>query len=188
MTAELLRSLAEIEASLRRLARPTLAFLQPGVKPEEVAAQLALRGLVAPGDLLELWAWRNGTGGPADTTLGALWLVPGFYLCSLAEATANFDAFVRQPRWNASWLPVLADGGGDFLAVACAPDGGHGAVYHFRIDGTGQPLEFRSIERMAATFAAALAEGAFYVDADGNFDEDYGAFAALAAELNPGVP
>ena len=188
MAEELRKSLADLEGWLKQLARPTLAMLQPGVEPSVVASSLARRGLETPADLVELWAWRNGTGGPADAKLGDLWLVPGFYLCSVEEAVANFDAFVTNPRWRPGWLPLLADGGGDFLAVDCAPGEAHGAVYHFRFDDFEQPLEFRSIERMAATFAAAYQLDAFYINADGTLDEDYAAYGQVGLELNPDVP
>lgn len=180
-------ALTVIEQSLRRLERPTIALLNPGLAADAVRPLLASRGLEPPSDLLGLWEWRNGTDPSTGATLGDLWLVPGYYLLSVDDATMSFDAFVRDPRWDASWLPVLADGGGYFLAVKCSAGEDHGAVHHFRVDESEQPLEFRSVERMLATFAAAFDRGIFYMDGNGFLEEDSGAFATLAAELNPSV-
>lgn len=180
-------SIASIEANLRQLQRPTLAMLNPGVTPDAVRPLLTSRGLHPPSELLDLWEWRDGTGGPPDATLGDLWLVPGFYLLSVGDSTKNFDAFLPSPRWQPGWLPILADGGGDFMAVDCSDGNHHGAVYHFRIDQPEHPLEYQTVGRMLATYSAAFEHGVFHVDHDGLFNWDYGAFAKLAADLNPQV-
>ena len=187
MPAEISRALAEIEAGLRRLDRPTLDFLNPGIPTAEALAALAKRGLEPPGDLLDLWQWRNGTGGPADAKLGDLWLVPGFYLLSVEDATRNFDAHIADPRWQPSWLPVFADGGGDFLAVVCGRGDQRGAVHHFRIEQAEHPVEYRSVERMLATFSAAFTRGAYSVDRDGWLEVNGDLYASIALELNPEV-
>jgi hypothetical protein len=181
-------SIASIEASLRRLERPALAMLNPGVKSEAVRPKLASRGLHPSSDLLALWEWRDGTGGPSDAKLGDLWLVPGFYLLSVDDATKNFDAFLQSPRWQSGWLPILADGGGDFMALDCSSGDHRGAVYHFRIDQPEHPLEYLTVGQMLATYAAAFQRGVFHIDRDGFFNLDYDAFAQLAADLNPTVP
>ena len=67
--------------------------------------------------------------------------MPGFYLLSHEEAGWNFDAFVKDPRWDAAWLPLLGDGGGDFLAVDCSRGETSGSVVHFRIDEAEHPVE-----------------------------------------------
>jgi hypothetical protein len=187
MTADTQWPLSEIESGLSRLARPTIQLLKPGIDPATAGELLTRRGLEPPDDLLALWQWRNGTRTKNDATLGDLWLVPGFYLLSVEDATRNFDAFAANPRWHPAWLPVFANGGGDFLAVDCSARHDHGAVYHFRIEQSEHPLEYQSVERMVATFAAAFSRGAFYIDAQGSFEEDADAFATIAAEINPQV-
>ena len=187
MSADIASALAQIEAGIRKLGRPTLDFLNPSIDPHRVRTLLSSRGLEPPGGLLELWQWHNGTGGAADVKLGELWLVPGFYLLSVEEAAADFDAFRDDPRWRPSWLPVLANGGGDFLAVVSLGTSEHGAVHHFRIDQAEHPLEYLSVERMLATFGAAFARGAFFVDHDGWLEENHETYASIAAELNPEV-
>ena len=179
--------LGQLEAAIRRLARPTVGLLNPGIEADRVRQLLRDRGLEPTTDLARLWAWRNGTEASTGAALGDLWLVPGFYLLSVQDATINFDAFVQSPRWNASWLPLMADGGGDFLAVNCSRDRDHGSVYRFRIDQSEHPMEYRTVERMVATFAAAFDRGTFYVDDEGYLDQNDAEFAALAAELNPSI-
>jgi hypothetical protein len=51
VTPELRKSLADIEASLERLARPTLAMLKPDVAADVVRPLLTRRGLGSPNDL-----------------------------------------------------------------------------------------------------------------------------------------
>lgn len=157
--------------------------------PREVTlSTLGNRSLVVPLDLLELWEWHNGTASAEGTTLGDMWLIPGFYLLSVDEAASRFEQQVADPRWDKTWLPVLADDGGDYLAVRCAAGDQQGNVHRFRTDDYEVPLEYRSVERMAATFAAAYEDGAFYVDPDGWLEQDDTAFHSLASALNADVP
>lgn len=154
----------------------------------EIESRLAARGLPTAEGLLVLYGWRDGTDATTGLALDDLHVVPGFYLHSLDDALANYDAFSKNPRWNAAWLPVLANGGGDFLAPDVSRGGGGAPVRHFRIEESEHPIEYRSLADMVATFAAAYERGVFYVDSQGHLEVDDNAYAALAAELNPTVP
>lgn len=180
-------ALAAIESNLARLNRPVMGVLRPGLSPAQVQSRLDSRGLPVEEELIALWTWRNGTDTTTGLTLDALHLVPGFHLLSLDDALANFDAFVDDPRWHPAWLPLLANGGGDFLVRDTAVRDGT-PIRHFRIEESEHPIEYRSIVYMLATFAAAFDRGIFFVDACGYLEVDDAAYAALAAELNPGVP
>jgi hypothetical protein len=187
MTRALADSLTAIEARLGGLDRRVVSFLQPGLSKEDTSARLGMRGLSIETDLLNLYEWRNGTDAPKSTILGDLAFIPGFYLLSLEDALANFDAFGADPRWQQAWFPLLADGGGDFLTIDLTAGSDFGAVRHFRIEQEEHPLEYRSLRAMFATFASAYERGIFRVDADGFLEVDDGEYAILAAELNPEV-
>jgi hypothetical protein len=90
---------------------------------------------------------------------------------------------------NASWLQIVAGGGGDFLAVVCEPDSPDlGAVVHFRIDQVQHPIEYASVEALFATLAGAFEAGIYHIDDRGYFEMDDRVYDALAARMNDDVP
>jgi hypothetical protein len=182
-------ALEAITAGLHHLGRTTTAgLLRPGLPPGETRAVLRGVGLVPSEELVQLYAWHDGTNAPAGTLLDDMHLLPGFYLSSLEEARTNYEAFRGDRRWDTEWLPVLANGGGDFLAVTCSarPDL-RGQIIHFRIEESEHPVEYLSVGRMLETVAAAYREGVYFVDADGYLEMDDSVFDDLASRLNPDV-
>jgi hypothetical protein len=177
-------SLDRIAAALARLGRTVvLNALQPGLPAAFVTSSLASVGLRPTSDVTEFFGWRNGTAEDiAD--LDGIQVFPGFYLLSLEEALTNYRVFLRGERWATGWLPILANGGGDFYAVDLS---GGGAVHHFWIDEVEHPIEFSSLGQMMSTLAEAFERRVFYVDSSGNLEMDDLVFFALAAELNPEV-
>jgi len=180
-------SLISIEVILAHLERKVVQLLRPGRSRGEIESRLAARHLSTIEELLALYEWRDGTDATTGATLDDLHLVPGFYLLSLDDALANHDAFVKKPRWNASWVPILANGGGDFLAVDMSGNPETTPVHHFRIDENEHPIEYKSLANMFATFVAAYEQGVFHVDSHGYLEMDDSAYASLAAALNPGI-
>lgn len=179
-------ALSRIETGLERLERSALlAALRPGLSPDEVGRLLKAAGLPIEAPVEDLYAWRDGTQ-TTGVTLDDIQVIPGFYLLSLEDAIANYRAFVADSRWTRGWLPLFANGGGDFYLVDL---GGQpsGLVRHFRIEEVEHPVEFRSLQDMTNTLAAAFERGVFFVDPDGYLEMDDLRFASLAAELNPGV-
>lgn len=111
-------SLANIERSLLALGRSAcLQMLRPGLAPERVASALADLSLPSSEDVVALYGWRDGADASSASTLDELQLFPGFYMLSLSDAAANHRGFVADPRWLHGWLPVFANGGGDFYVV-----------------------------------------------------------------------
>jgi len=179
------RSLSVIEDELTRFGRgPTLERLRAGVSRDSARRALESVGLRPPADLLDLYAWHNGT----DTTgaiLDDLHLWPGFYFLSIEDAVANHKAFVRDKRWDKTWFPVFANGGGDFYAVVSGQ--GHtawGEIIHFRIDEVEQPIEFHSVQALLATLAAAYQEGIFFVEDRGYLEMKDVEFIQLANRID----
>lgn len=186
-TSDLAGPLLQLEAALRRLDRQVLLrALQPGIAATEVRRRLGSVGLTSNPELEALYGWRNGTSTEGVAAVGDIQLFPGFYLRSLDDAIADHRAFSTDPRWTAGWLPVFANGGGDFYVVDLGSPG-DGPVHHFRFDESEHPMEFSSIGAMLRTLAEAFERRVFFVDVGGYLEMDDAVFASLAAELNPHI-
>ena len=187
MTDDLGSPLAAIETALQRLDRQVLvSSLQAGLQVETVRSSLSAAGLTSSGELESLYGWRDGTSTPGVAALDDIHLFPGFYLLSLEDALANHRAFASDPRWRATWLPIFANGGGDFYVLDLSATAG-GSVRHFRIEESEHPIEFGSLRALLTTVAAAFDRGIFFVDPSGYLEMDDLVFAELAAELNPDI-
>lgn len=186
MTKSVEDSLSNIEAALTRLRRHvTLEALQPGASVEDVHDQIARAGFASVPGVEALYGWRDGTSTGVGT-LDDLSMFPGFYLLSLGDAVRNYQAFVTDRRWRQEWLPLFANGGGDFYILDFASSAER-PVRHFRIDATDHPIEFSSIADMLATLAQAFENQVFFVDENGHLEMDDLEFGRLAAELNPHI-
>lgn len=89
-------------------------------------------------------------------------------------------------RWTVGWLPLFANGGGDFYVLDLSQPS-EGPVRHFRIEESEHPIEFGSVQALSATFAAAFDRGVFFIDPSGFLEMDDIVFAGAAAELNPNI-
>lgn len=180
-------SLAKLEAALARLdRRRLLQALRPGVSAGKVQQLLGAVGLPSNAELETLYSWRDGTSTDGVAAVDDIHMFPGFYLLSIEDAIANYRAFETDRRWSSGWLPVFANGGGDFYVVDLASQDGS-PVRHFRIDESEHPIEFSSINDMLSTLTQAFERGIFFVDADGYLEMDDLVFGKLAAELNPSI-
>ena len=206
---DLARALSQIEASLQGLERDVLAgALRPGLPGEAVRSALGSVGLAvnywateharlsltwssyylpASGDEMEqLYDWHGGTSTAGIAAVDDIHLFPGFYLLSIEDAIANYRAFVTDERWTPGWLPIFANGGGDFYVADLGSAAGS-PVRHFRIDEVEHPIEFPSLGAMVSTLAQAFEREIFFVDQHGYLDMDDLIFGSLAAKLNPDV-
>jgi hypothetical protein len=180
--------LADIEALLRQLGRRALlAALKPGLDAEHVQSLLGGVGLPSLPEVESLYGWKDGTETAGIKAVDDIHLFPGFYFLSLEDAVSNYRAFVSDQRWTPGWIPVFANGGGDFYLIDVSDDMA-GVVRHFRIEEAEHPIEFLTVGDMLATIGVAYDRGIFFVDGDGYLEMDDAAFASLAAEMNPRVP
>lgn len=186
MTINISATLGSIEASLRHLERDVLLqSLQAGLSADVVRSSLGAIGLTSTVEVEALYMWKNGTS-TLNVTLDDIHLFPGFYMLSIEDAITNYRAFVGDPRWRKGWLPLFANGGGDFYVVDLG-SASAGQVRHFRIDESEHPVEFGSLGAMLTTLAAAFARSIFFVDSSGYLEMDDLVFGELAAELNNDV-
>lgn len=182
---ETLRSLATIEAALSRLGRTALLrSLQDGVSAGTVRSTLTTVGLQSTSDLEAVYGWRNGTSRDSPASLDDVQLFPGFHLLSLEDAVTNYRVFVTDRRWTPGWLPIFANGGGDFYVADLRPSDA-GAVRHFWLGEAEHPIEFPSLGAMMTTLAQGFERSIFFVDHRGYLEMDDLAFDALATEMNP---
>lgn len=187
MMTDMAGVLSQLEAALTRLDRQgLLRTLRPGLSAAEVQEFLGSVGLKSNPELEALYSWRDGTSTEGVAAVDDIHMFPGFYLLSLEDAVANYRAFVTDRRWDSGWLPVFANGGGDFYVVDLGSQD-DGPVRHFRIDESEHPIEFSSIKDMLRTLVQAFERGIFFVDAGGYLEMDDLAFGMLAAELNPHI-
>ena len=186
--ASLRDSLDELETWLRRLGRARLVErLQTGLSEETVRRSLEGVGLVASEDLCVLYGWRDGTRIAVGEVLDDFHIFPGFFFSPLEEALENYGKFRVDRRWNSEWLPVLANGGGDFYAVDSTSEMAS-PVIGFMIDQDEQPVEYSSLSTMLRSWVDAFASDAFYVDSRGYLVADDDRYVEIAARNNPDVP
>jgi hypothetical protein len=181
-------ALADIEGRLEQLGRRVLlAALKPGLEAEHVRSLLGGVGLPCSAQVESLYSWKDGTETAGIKALGDIYFLPGFYFLSLEDAVSNYRAFVSDRRWMPGWLPIFANGGGDFYFIDVSGDMAE-VVRHFWIEETEHPIEFLTVRDMLATIAAGYDRGIFFVDGNGFLEMDDAAFSSLAAEMNPRVP
>ncbi|WP_045730420.1 SMI1/KNR4 family protein [Pseudarthrobacter chlorophenolicus] len=186
MPADLDNSLPELLGHLSVLSRPVTGVLQAGLPERILLEKAANAGLVLPGDVIKLYAWRDGTLDYPGAMLDDIHIIPGFYFPSLYETLANHAVFRDDARWNPSWLPLLANGGGDFFAVDCSDNpGSWGHVRHFMLGEPEHHVLYLTVSSMFETFVAAFDRGIFFLHPSGHLDADDEAYAALARTVNP---
>ena len=179
--------LDRIERGIERLGlTATIGFLRDGMPADHVREALHDVGLSSSPELEAWYAWHDGAAGGL---LGELWITPGFYPCTLEEVVANYRTFVGDERWRTGWLPLLADGGGDFFVVDQSDP--LWPIRIFLIDEIDRPVTYLSLTALAATLADAFDESAIVLDESGTLDflDELGTdpFVGIARRHNPGV-
>ncbi|MDO6142724.1 SMI1/KNR4 family protein [Paenarthrobacter aurescens] len=184
MKRDMTALMTTIDESLAQLQLGASKLLRPGLPAQTVTEELTARGLRPGADLIALYGWHDGTNSDPDVLLNDMYLMPGYYLLSLAEALEIYDRFVNEYHENSSWLPLLEDNAGGYVFVDCSAID-HQPVYDFNFENVENKLKHNSIRDMLATLAAAFTQGIFYKDGDGWFDMKDDAFWKLAAKMNP---
>jgi len=187
MTYELDTALNKIDRGLGQLGRQfLLSSMGPGLGKEEVARKLSSVRLPSTPAFEAVYGWHDGTVTDEGTLVDDIQMFPGFYQLTLEEATVNYRTFLPDSRWSQGWLPIFANGGGDFCVIDLSLSG-VGVIRHFRIDEVYHPVEFLSLTDMMCTIAAGFEEELFYVDNRGYLEMDDDRFYDLAEAMNPNV-
>lgn len=152
---------------------------------EVILGKFVSRGLQCPVDFLEAYHWCDGTETAEGDALDEIQFFPGYYWMSLDEALKTYDALVSDERWDASWLPVFANGGGDFYAVICnAQSRDFGGVVGFMLGENDHLIEFKNLAALLRTIEQSFLEDAFYV-ADGYLEANYSRMRMIARVIQP---
>jgi len=105
---------------------------------------------------------------------------------SFEEILEVYGAISKDKRWDKYWLPIFANGGGDFYAVICDRSSPNfGQIVGFILGEPEQIVEFSSISTMFSTLERAFTDGAFFF-ADRKLKADYAKMRAIAREIQPG--
>ena len=87
-------------------------------------------------------------------------------------------------RWCPSWLPVFANGGGDFYAINLSLGRDRGTIVGFLLGESEHPIEYQSVKAMFATLLACYQEGIFALNPEGYLDMDDAQHALVAQRFN----
>ncbi len=184
----MIAALDRIAVRLAQSNRAVAPKLQPGLSPGDIAARAATLPFALTIELEALYQWRNGTLVEEGDLLGQAYLFPGFYLLSLDEAVQTYAERKGSRQWRRHWFPVFADGGGDFFVVPCAPERREAAeVIGFIHGEPEQTVEYESLAAMMQTLDACYAQGAFFLDDDGELEVDDDKHREIAHHFNPQV-
>ncbi len=176
---------SRIFAQLREAERFIADRRRPGLCAAEVQTKVRSIGLAVPEELVQLYGVCDGTDTFAGDKFDEIRFFPGFYWMNLSEAVEAYNALVNDKRWNRFWLPIFADGGGDFYAVICDDQSSDfGAIVGFVVDENDHLVEFQGLTSMLRTIERAFAEKAFFVD-KGHLRADYRKMRAIARSVQP---
>ena len=151
---------------LQRLGREqALRLVRPPLPSGAVRSAFDGAGLLPTAPVLDWYSAWDGQS--AEGVLGEMDVLPGFYALSVHDALAHRQA----QQWPDAWLPLLADGGGDFYVVdtgaAAAP------VLRCRFDSDEPEAVAASLVGFMETALRAFDDGVvFVVDAYLEQDEE----------------
>lgn len=182
----LVQSLGAIERALRRLDRPVVRLLRPGIQVDKRWSDRS--GTAPPNELRQLYGWRDGSKVAEGCLLDDLHFIPGFYLLSFDDALSTYSAVCSDERWEQRWFPLFANGGGDFYAISCDQNfSDFGKIVGFVLGAAEQLVEYESLTTMMATFAECYLQGVCFLSASGCLEQDDIGHAMLARRFNPAV-
>jgi hypothetical protein len=180
----------EILDWLKRLERTeVIQRLLPPIEKSRLVGDLARNELAQCADVIAMYQWKGGTNVPAGTPLDDVHFFPGFYWLSWEDAMTNLSVFKKDSRWKPQWLPVFANGGGDFYAVDCEKGSDSlCAVVGFLLGEPEQDIEYETLGSMLETVLDCYRRGAFFVDDRGYLEINNQLHAEIARAHNPSVP
>ena len=179
-TPALARQLSEIARWVEEKAPQLPPMFRPPASEVQVAEAERQLGLTLPPALRVLYRLADGQPEGAATLLDAFsWMrldevleraafLNEFFPDGLNEedpdhAPIQADAGIRPTWWWPKWLPIMANGGGDYLCVDLdpEPDGHRGQLIAYFHDETYRSLVARGFEELIESVANGLASGTF---------------------------
>ncbi len=179
LTTELERLIAH----LRRLDRPVVPLLRPGVDAGQVLS--ALEVAEVPSSITEWFGWRNGVVAQPGQLQDDVNIIPAYNLISVEEAAHVSPTYMGDPVLGDYFVPLLTTASGDIYAAVWSGD-----LDEARVAGVlvGEPteIEFSSIEQMVSTFNTCYDNGAFSLSEDGRLVMDSERYEETYAEVVTG--
>ncbi|EFP97773.1 SMI1/KNR4 family protein [Vibrio caribbeanicus] len=167
---------------------PVCKFLNDGLEESEIRALFNSSGITPTNELIELYQWRNGTNIVQGTMLDDIQIIPGFHFLSLQDSVNNYSAMKNDKRWNPSWFPIFANGGGDFYAVDLSQSTGDTApIIGFILGEAEQEIEYQSLTTMLLTFCECYENKVVFRTEGGYLEMDDDEQAEIALKHNPEV-
>jgi hypothetical protein len=171
---------------LQQLGSRVPSRRRAGLSPAGIKEAIHDQSLNAPDELIALYACCDGTSTQEGEILGEIQFFPGFYWMNLDDALETYRGVSKSAEWGGSWLPILANGGGDFYAVVCDSASPYfGEVVGFVLGEPDQIVEFKGITSLLETIERSFADGAFFIS-EGLLKADYPRMRAIAREVQPG--
>jgi hypothetical protein len=189
---DLVDALEALLAEHRRIGSPLPRYLRPGAPAAEVRRTIeAAVGSDPPDDLVELFAWHDGTDHDAwrrdDVAAGFARLFGDTYFAPLDDAVASraesleIEATVARhadpgstiPIWRTPWFPAFSQGWEDY-AVDCG-DAGRGRVYAPSWQpppDVGPGPRFRDLRHLVDSVVRRFRAGAYAWDPAARFLEE----------------
>ncbi|EKO3450436.1 SMI1/KNR4 family protein [Vibrio fluvialis] len=167
---------------------PVCGFLNKPINACEIQKHFEKINLLPTDELLELYQWKNGTKVVKGTLLDDVQLIPGFHLLNLQDSLRYYLSLKEDRRWDSSWFPIFANGGGDFYAVDLSKsDGKKAPIIGFILGELEQEIEYQSLTAMVLTYCECFRNNIVYITEDGYLEMDDEKHADLALKYNPDV-
>jgi cell wall assembly regulator SMI1 len=152
--------LAQIDRLLAEQRPDYYARLQPPAGAEQFAAAEHAYGFALPADLKQLYLWKNGQ---PTTCFKSLSSLNSLMFVALEDALAShqmisaFDQRGEFPAgwWRREWVPLLANGGGDFVCVDAETGG---LTWYFHDDAARPAFDSRTIAELLDELLSELEE------------------------------
>lgn len=184
-----IRFAQEIESWLLKHNRPVIPLLQNGLSFSQIDSIVGNLSIRIPEELKELYTWHNGTNKINGYILGDVDFFPGFHFIPLEDALAYYRSFVKDLRWDVSWFPFFANGGGDFYVAQCERyPTKQTPVIGFMLGRDDHEVEYHSIEKMLQTFNECYKRDVFYISESGYLDTKSHEEIVISNAINPGLP
>lgn len=138
-----------------------------GLDPAHIEGVFYKLGLDAPKELIDLYSYCDGTATSEQDIIGKIVFFPGYYWMDLDLALEEYEAISKIDRWKRDWVPIFANGGGDFYAIICDRKSPFfGEIVGFMIGDSCQIVEYKSLLSMMEIIAECYDEGAFFPDGE----------------------
>jgi cell wall assembly regulator SMI1 len=189
----LAESLKRIEVWLADNHLPAARSLKPGLDAAEIRQRLRFVPGYVPREVYTLYQWHDGQDASFDQ------LVPGLRFVPLDDALRERRHLLAlplalgppacvMPFWDRRWLPVLSFQDHHWVAtMGTSP--AETAVFFERILEDPDPVRVQaSLAAFMAEAAACFESGAFFINDEGELDQDRSAAHAIRRRNEPTLP